>query len=105
MTLRQTTTAFLARSAGRLMSETKGEAMRCIPEAIDDTALDAATGGRLMDTESSTFGFEPITLERGARAPEWRKPRKGDAGGFIGETEKNVWKAPAGLEASVKSRT
>ena len=80
------------------MSEPKEDAMTGKPEAIKDAELDAAIGGGLSGTESGAFGFEPITLERGVHSPEWRNPRKGDAGGYIGETEKNVWKAPAGTE-------
>ena len=75
------------------MSEEKAKTMSDKPEAIEETELDAVNGGGLLDTESGTFGFEPITLERGVKAP------------YIGETEKGVWKAPAGLDASVKRRS
>ena len=49
---------------------------------LRDQDLDQVTGGGLMDSEAGTFGFEPITLERGVR----QQPRSG------------VWKAPAGIE-------
>lgn len=51
-------------------------------EALEDEDLERARGGGLL---ADPFGYEPITLERGAKA------------GYIGETEKNVWKAPAGF--------
>ena len=80
------------------MSEEKGQAMSKKPEAIDDAELDRINGGGLLDAKSGTFGFEPITLERGAHTPEWRNLNDSDPGRYIGETEKNVWKAPAGTE-------
>ena len=55
------------------------------PKPLDDAQMDQVEGGGLMDTNAGTFGFEPVTMERGAQAP------------YIGETEKNVWKAPAGV--------
>ncbi|MEL7467050.1 MAG: hypothetical protein AAFN27_01265 [Pseudomonadota bacterium] len=48
-------------------------------EALDDDALDRTCGGGLLDTEAGTFGA---------------KSR------YIGETEKGVWKAPAGLRVT-----
>ena len=75
-------------------------------EALDDEALDQVQGGGLMDSEAGTFGFEAITLERGVRGAggrvpgqtrEWTDHNPSDPG-YVGETEKNVWKAPAGTE-------
>ncbi|MEM1299362.1 MAG: hypothetical protein AAGH68_08770 [Pseudomonadota bacterium] len=72
------------------------------PETLSDSDLEETQGGGLLDSEAGTFGFEPITLERGVRrpatAPEWTNPNDGDPG-YIGETEKNVWKTPAGIGA------
>ena len=48
-------------------------------EALDDDALDRTCGGGLLDTEAGTFGA---------------KSR------YIGETEKGIWKAPAGLRVT-----
>ena len=70
-------------------------------EALADDALDDVHGGGLMDAEPGTFGFEAVTLERGlgpAHTPEWTDHNPSDPG-YVGETEKNVWKAPAGQEA------
>lgn len=38
------------------------------PETLNDDTLDGIEGAGLMGTEAGTFGFEPITLERGVRA-------------------------------------
>ena len=61
------------------------------PEPMDDADLDTVSGAGLLDSEPGTFGakpagFEPVTLERGA----------------VGETEKSVWKAPAGVTHSTE---
>lgn len=49
-----------------------------MPTPLGERELENVAGGGLLDTEAGTFGFEPITLERGAKAL------------FIGETEKNI---------------
>lgn len=72
-------------SAVNRVSEFKHKKLPDKPEVIADTALEMVDGGGLLDTSAGTFGFEPITLERGAKVR------------YIGETEKNVWKAPAGV--------
>ena len=55
------------------------------PKPLDDAQMDQVEGGGMTGSDPGTSGYEPVTLERGARAP------------YIGETEKNVWKAPAGV--------
>jgi hypothetical protein len=80
------------------MSDPRKPEKREAAETVDDADLDTMQGGGLFDTKSGTFGFEPITLERGTHTPEWRNLSDSDPGRYIGETEKNVWKAPAGTE-------
>lgn len=58
------------------ISGTESEAARG-PREIDETALEDVNGGGLLDAEPGTFGTAPR---------------------YIGETEKSVWKAPAGQE-------
>ena len=61
---------------------------RKTPDILDDAVLDEVVGGARIPRHT----------------PEFRDLRAGDPGttvrssGYIGETEKNVWKAPAGTE-------
>lgn len=82
-------------------------------ETLTDAALDEVQGGGLLDAEPGTFGFEAVTLERGIRraggrlpghTPEWTDHNDADPG-YIGETEKNVWKAPAGVTRDTEFET
>lgn len=57
---------------------------RTEPRKVPEDDLDVVQGG----------GRVP------AHTPEWTNRAEGDPG-YIGETEKNVWKAPAGTEASL----
>lgn len=56
------------------------------PETLDDATLDDISGGPTEEL----FGAYNLKLS--------------NTTGYIGETEKNVWKAPAGLEANVRTR-
>ena len=56
------------------------------PARVADADLDGVEGGGLTDTQPGPTGYEPVTLERGL------------AKRYIGETEKNVWKAPANVK-------
>ena len=55
------------------------------PESIDDATLDDISGGPTEEL----FGAYNFKLLGSAE--------------FIGETEENVWKAPAGVTRSIKS--
>ncbi len=56
------------------------------PEALDDTTLDDISGGPTEEL----FGAYNFSVS--------------DSTGYVGETEKNVWKAPAGLKAGIRTR-
>ncbi len=55
------------------------------PESIDDATLDDISGGPTEEL----FGAYNFNVS--------------GSSGFIGETEKNVWKAPAGVTRIIKS--
>ena len=55
------------------------------PEKLNDSDLDGAEGGGVFGTPSGGWGSR------------WSDHNPSDPG-YIGETEKNVWKAPAGTE-------
>ena len=58
---------------------------------LNDDELEQVRGGGLPTIAPGIFGFEAITLERGAHTPAWRNSSEGDPGRYVGETEKNVW--------------
>ena len=64
------------------------------PEALDDTALDQISGGPTEEL----FGAYHFLLETAGTTEVASAGHQNS--GFIGETEKNVWKAPAGTEAN-----
>ena len=55
------------------------------PETVVDDALDDAQGGGVFETPAGGWGGR------------WSDHDASDPG-YIGETEKNVWKAPAGTK-------
>ena len=66
------------------------------PKPLSTDDLDTVQAGGLLDTEAGGFGAKAKRRSRPAHTPEWTNLNDSDPG-YVGETEKNVWKAPAGL--------
>ena len=69
------------------------------PEELSDDDLSEAAGGGVFQTPAGGWGKDVYVEHVPSGAKGWTDRNTHDPG-YVGETEKNVWKAPAGVTKS-----